>query len=121
MLECPRSKVVVAVASGPRLCSPVLEIARRRWIGILVIAQSRFRPVFKAAPRRAIAILEIFRAPFFIRQVACRENRPGNLLDQFGGRPGTFRILATSDVPRSDQDKSQFGQVPLSDLVLLLP
>src|SRR5713101_867674 len=60
---------IVALARRPRLRAPILEIARRRRICILVISQSRFRPVFEAAPGRVIAILEVCRTPLFVCQV----------------------------------------------------
>ena len=78
-----------------------------------MIPKSRFGPVFEAAPGRVIAIFEIFRAPVFVGQVACGKNRPGDLLDQLGCRPGSFRILTTSNIAGTDQNKSALRQTLL--------
>src|SRR6266480_7465227 len=75
-----------------------------------MIPQSRFGAVFETTPGRVIAILELFRTPLSIGQVACGKDRPGDLLDQLGCRLRSFWILATSDVACTDENKSSIRQ-----------
>src|SRR5438445_578806 len=82
---------IVAFARWPRLCSPVLEIARRRTICVLMITQGRFRPVFEASPSRVVAILEVFRAPSFVGQVPCGKNCAGKLQELLRPDLGTLQ------------------------------
>src|SRR2546429_7460131 len=112
---------IVAFARWPRLCSPILEIARRHTICVLMIAEGRFRPVFEASPGRVVAILEVFRAPSFVSQVPCGKNCTGNLLDQLGSRFGAFQILATGNVPSAHEDKSSLRHVSLPGFLLRSP
>src|SRR5712672_4585247 len=75
---------VVALARWPGLRSPILEIRRRLWIGILMIPKRWPGPVLELAPRRVVTILEVRRASSFVCQVAGRKNCPRDLFDQFG-------------------------------------
>src|SRR5437899_5929994 len=102
---------IVALARWSRLCSPILEIARRGAICVLMISQSRFRPVLKASPRRVVAILEVLRASLFVGQIASGKNCARNLLNQLGRRFGALQILATGNVARADEYKSPLRRV----------
>src|SRR5260370_33172124 len=99
--DVPNAQIIAVVALTRRSClrTPIAEIARCRGIYILVISQSRFRPVFEASPGWVIPIPEIFRASFFVSQIALCKDRPCNLFVKFTRPPRSFQLLSTVHVP----------------------
>lgn len=105
-VPCAEVIAVIPFSRVSGLLAPVTEVAGGGGTVVLMIARGRARARLEASPGRSITFLKFFVSAVLISQIACGEDRTGNLVDELRGGFCARKISTARNVASPHQDES---------------